>query len=731
VRLEDKGAAFTATTASGGLVTALSGLPANAMTWIGWPGMAVAPERQAAAAEALGPNLRPVFLSEEQQQHYYRDYCNAVLWPLFHYFAGHVELAPGCWRHYREVNDLFAEAVLAHAPADARVWIHDFHLMLLPGILRERRPDLEIGFFLHIPFPSSELYRLLPQRRSCCAACSAPTTSASTPTTTCSTSATRACACWDSARARTASSSKAAPRRSACTRSARACKDFETALRSPKAAEYFTTLRERYRGRKLVLGIERLDYTKGVGHKLLAFERYLERDPARASRVTLLQVVVPSRLDHPDYRDLKSQLEENIGRINGRYGTPGITPVEYLHRSIEREELVALYRFADAAMVTPVRDGMNLVAQEFVLCQGTVAGDLPACRGMLLLSEFAGASHPLSRSLLVNPWDTEQMADQLEAALEMSDEEKRERTLPMVERVRELDSPRWAETFVRGMDEAAQQRQRLQNKLELRGSQAEGMQAAFARAERRILFLDYDGTLREITLKPEEARPTPMILDLLARLSAVPETEVHLVSGRPRAVFAAWFAHLRIHLCAEHGYAHRAPGGSWQYEETPMLAWMPLVRERLELVAREVPGTWVEPKTCGLAWHYRLADLDYGTWRARELLAALERELANEPVEVLSGRHVIEVRASGIDKGRYARHVLAETRAEDFVLCFGDDRTDRDMFRAMPPHAFVANVGRAVEEARFTIASPARARELLAGLAAAVKQTSGASERRP
>ena len=700
---------------SGGLATAMSGLTDgdSDLAWIGWPGCAV-PETHRPEAERIlaGHGLIPIHLEADEEGHYYRGTCNQVLWPLFHYFSGHVSFASESWDHYVRINDRFAQKVAEHAAEGAQVWIHDFHLMLVPGALRALRPDLQIGFFLHIPFPSSELYRLLPTR----------------------STLLRGVLGADYIGFHT--SDYARHFRSACLRVLGLdsnpdsisyegrqvgigtdpigidVEGFRETMNSEKTADAYSELEMRYEGRRLILGVERLDYTKGVLHKLQAFERYLERDPSRAETVTMLQVLVPSRLSHPEYQELKSEIERYVGRINGRFSTPANTPVEYMHRSIPPEQLVALYHRADAMFVLPVRDGMNLVAQEFVLCQDECRLGDPF-RGILVLSEFAGAAHYLSRSILVNPWNVDRSATALERALQMSDKERVDRMSSMVARVADLDCHRWASTYLRRLTRYADRNRTLLRHNELDDTRRRTLCDAFSRAPKRMLFLDYDGTLREIMRQPEDAEPTAEILELLTALASLPNTEVHLVSGRGRATMEVWFQDLPVHLCAEHGYVARAPGADWELLHQVDLSWMPRVAATLETVASEVPGAMVEQKSCALAWHYRMAELDYGVWRARELMSWLEENLANQPLEVIPGHRVIEVRASGVNKGGYVGQRLADESAETFVFCAGDDRTDHDMFRVLPQSAHSVFVGTDGADTDFSVPSPAKLRGLL------------------
>lgn len=716
VRVKVERGEVTAVPSAGGLAAALRAA-AGIAGWIGWPGTAVASTYRPRVTELLAAHkLLPVFLSAEEERQYYVGMCNGTLWPLLHYFPGRMESDQRSWPQYEAVNRRFADKILAATRPDDTVWIHDYHLMLLPQLLREQRPQQRIGFFLHVPFPSSEVWRVLPRRaellrgllgadyigfhtadylrhfRDSCLRVLGLTTSP------------------DAIHSAGRRVGLGVDPLGADVEAFRKVLDEETF--PAKMAE----LESRWPGRRLLLGVERLDYTKGILLKMHAFEHLLERQPERRADTVMLQVLVPSREENESYKTLLREIQREVGRINGRFGTPGRMPLEFLHRSIDPTELAALYRCASACLVTPVRDGMNLVAHEFVLCQGHQPALATAARGSLVLSEFAGAALSLNRSLLVNPWDETTIAGAIEHALAMPPEERLDRIGEMHERVLELDSAAWARRFLRRLARAADHNI-VHRMTPLEASWRNRLLGKARASRRRLLFLDYDGTLREIAQRPEHAAPPPELLDLLGRLARLPNTAVHVVSGRRRNTLGTWLGHLPIHLCAEHGFATRAPGGAWRQPGDVDLRWMPRVLELFEQTCEEVPGSFVEKKACGIAWHYRLADPGYGPWRAQDLKQSLEQLLAAEPAETLPGHAVLEVRAAGFDKGNYVRSQLDGVTDDDFVLCAGDDRTDLDMYRVMPQHAFVLHVGGRAEGLANTIATPADLRALLQELA--------------
>jgi trehalose 6-phosphate synthase/phosphatase len=728
IRFAVDGDRFEVQPSAGGLAAALEAVRGDAL-WIGWPGTVVPEALEPEVTQRLaGDNLHPVFLSADEEEDFYGRVCNDTLWPLLHYFGDRLRLTPEAWQRYVHVNERFADVILEHCGPDSRVWVHDFHLMLLPAMLRRRAPGLSIGFFLHTPFPSSEVYRLLPAREE----------------------VLRGILGADYVSFQVGDYARHF--RSSCLRVIGLDSEpdaidvggrrvgigvdpigidtvgFRDVLDDPETARFLTQLDEQYAGRKLVLGVERLDYTKGIPQKLLAFERLLERDPSRARTTTMLQVLVPSRLESPEYQAQRDEIERFVSAINGRFGRPGITPVEYLHRSISRAELVAFYRRADVTLVTSLRDGMNLVAHEFVLCQ-TAPGLPGRWRGALLLSEFAGAAQVLPGALLVNPWNVDGVVERLGTALELDTPERRRRLETMARRVESLDTRKWADGFLTRLGRYSVRDRRHAPPPEVEGKVKDRLARRFAEADARSILLDYDGTIRELEPHPDLAVPTREIRSLLRELAALPATEVHVVSGRRRRNLEQWLGQLPVHLCAEHGYLARPPGGEWRALLELDLSWMRPIERLLRKVTSDVPGAHVERKACSIAWHYREAEPEYGSWRAHELLNDLGQHLAGAPAEILLGHRVVEVRARGVDKGVYVRSIFPDGEAPGrFVIGLGDDRTDHDLLEALPRGAVAGHVGGLVPSPRAAagprehvhVVGPGEVRALLRELAAAV-----------
>lgn len=715
VRIERQRSGTQVVRSSGGLASALQAID-GVKCWIGWPGAPVEVARRALVADQLAAlGLAPVFLSAEEERHYYHGMCNGTLWPLLHYYPGRIDFHERDWPAYVAVNRRFAEVVAARASQGAIAWVHDFHLLLLPQMLRQLRPDLSIGCFLHVPFPSPELWRILPQREELLRGLlGADYLAFHTPDYLqhFRNSVLRVLGIEAEPDAVVTTGHRTVLGADPMGADVKA---FTRLLDGPEVAGHMQRYAEQWRGRRLLLGVERLDYSKGILHKLRAFARLLEQQPERAKDTVMLQVLVPSREENENYRSLLREIEREVGRINGRFGAPGCMPLEFLHRSIEPAELAALYRHAEVALVTPVRDGMNLVAHEFVLCQGHPQPEGSVARGALVLSEFAGAAQSLTRALSVNPWDQTGLSAAIEEALALSLQERALRIAEMHERVVELDSARWADRFLQRLARATGHN-RVERAVPLDAARRIELQARWQAAPLRELFLDYDGTLTEIRQRPEQAAPNAELLALLRRLAQLPGTTVHLVSGRRRQTLADWFGHLPIRLCAEHGFAVRGAGGAWNEPLALDRSWLPAVHALMTAATEQVPGSFLEEKGCGYAWHYRLAEPGYGSFRARELREQLDRLLLDIPAETMVGHAVLEVRARGVNKGSYVAARLREVPGDAFVLVAGDDRTDLDMYAQLPVHGYGVHIGGGAPNGVFVLSTPAEFRAFLRSL---------------
>jgi trehalose 6-phosphate synthase/phosphatase len=446
------------TPASGGLATGMRPFhEASDGLWIGWPGdvsQYSLPERVELDRTLAARGIVPVHLTNDQVDRYYHGFSNRVLWPLFHYLIDRVPAHAAGWDAYEEVNKAFADAVArVYEPGDV-IWIHDYQLMLLPSMLRQRLPHARIGFFLHVPFPSAEVFRILPWRREVLNGLLGADligfhiSAYMRHFVEAVQQVVGAGAGVDHVRV-----GKHEVGLGAFPMGVDAA-HFATMAVDDDVRAAAAAIRSDAGDRQIVLGVDRLDYTKGIPRRLEAIERLLRARPEYADRMRYIQVAVPSRGEVDSYQRFKRQVEESIGRINGLCSTLRSTPIHYVYQSVSLRELVALYAAADVMLVTPLRDGMNLVAKEFVASR--VNDD-----GVLVLSEFAGAAAELSGAVMVNPYDVDQVEESLHNALSMSATERRTRMRSLRERVCHYDVHRWASEFLDRLDRSSHNTVRL------------------------------------------------------------------------------------------------------------------------------------------------------------------------------------------------------------------------------------------------------------------------------
>lgn len=659
----------------GGLATALRAVAAaREFTWIGWPGTEVpAGERNEVERQlAEHADAVPIFMDADEYEGFYEHFSNRVLWPLLHNLPQPREFSRDAWHAYQEVNQRFADAIVRRARPGDSIWVHDYQLALVPHMLRERGLECPLGYFLHIPFPSSETFRALPVREAIL--------SGILGADVIGFHAYEYVSHFRSSALRILGVESDPESMRLPTHQARLevlpigidPKEIEAAKARPEVEDEYAQLRAQYAGKKVVLGVDRLDYTKGLPQKLLAFEELLERDPSIRERVVFIQVAAPSRSGVEEYQALKRECDELVGRINGKYSALDWSPLIYINQHVPRERLTALYRLADVALVTPVRDGMNLVCLEYVAARGA---DAP---GTLILSEFAGAATCLSGARLVNPHNPSQIAAALDEAL--STEPSAEAWRHMTEFVHHNTSARWAARFLARLDDVDAASAPQVRRLRLDADAA--VRARAAAATRPLFLLDYDGTLRPHTTVPSEAIPSERARAILRKLSRV--ATVYVISGRPASVLDEWLGDLPIGLVCEHGLATKDPEGQWgPRPQLDRRAIDEVVAPLFDAFTERTPGSRVEHKAASIAWHYRGCDPKFGAWRAKELRSLLESGLAGHPYTVLWGSRVVEVRHVQITKGHAAATLLERHRDADFVFCAGDDRTDEDMFEAL------------------------------------------------
>ena len=693
----------------GGVATGLSSFYKSYQSlWIGWPGITLEKIRMEEIEEIgeklIKENCYPVFLSQHDAENYYYGFCNKTIWPLFHHFPLYTSYSKSFWEAYKRVNRTFCDAVVKIAEPEDVIWVHDYQLMLLPGLIREILPDAHIGFFLHIPFPSFEVFRLLPWRKEIIEGFSGADLIGFH-------TYDYVLHFLDSVH-RLLGYEHTFGQINAGNRVVKVdvfpmgidYKRFATAVHDQEVEKGIKRIRKKLGDRKIILSIDRLDYTKGIAQRLEAFDVFLEKNPQYKEKVTLILVAVPSRTGVEHYTQLKNRVDELVGRINGKHGTIGWVPIWYLYRFQPFHSLVALYNVADAALVTPMRDGMNLIAKEFVATKADG-------KGVLILSEMAGASKELGEAIIVNPNNQEEIAQALKVALIMPEEEQIERNRIMQKRLQRYNVVRWGTDFI----DALSSIKKIQVELSVRKLTSETQKKltrSYSESDNNIILLDYDGTLVPFAEKPQKAKPDEELLSLLNALGKDTKNEVVIISGRDRDTLDKWFGNQKISLIAEHGVWIKDRGKPWETIEPLRDDWKEQMRPVLEWYEDRTPGSFIEEKDFSLVWHYRKVDPKLASIRAGELKDALLQLTANLNLGVLEGSKIIEIKSVGINKGRAVLHWLSKT-AWDFILAIGDDWTDEDLFAVLPESAYSIKVGMSPSKAKFNLDSVTDVRLLL------------------
>jgi len=456
--------------------------------------------------------------------------------------------------------------------------------------------------------------------------------------------------------------------------------------------------------KKIIFSVDRLDYTKGVTHRLQGFHRFLKRYPEWKEKVVFVLVVVPSRQIISKYNERRKLIEEEVGSINGKYSTLSWQPIIYRYNHLNFSELCALYQAADVALITPLRDGMNLVAKEFV-------ASCADQQGVLILSELAGAANELSEALLVNPLDENELAEAILQALTMDVEVQRRKLELMQQRLKEYTVTSWVNDFLQQLGDVIDRQKKEKMKF-ITASVRRGIVKDYKHAQKRNLLLDYDGTLVNFTKLPQEAIPDKKLLNLLARLGNDPDTNLTIISGRDAHVLEEWFGNVPVNLVAEHGASIKRVGEEWVVEKYIDQEWKNILKPTFEMFVTRSPGSFIEEKSHTLAWHYRNVDPELGFTRSRELLDNLFHLVRNVHLQVIDGNKVIEVRVAGVDKGAAAKKIVDENNS-DFTLAIGDDKTDEDMFRSLESQAITIKVGSGHSVAHYSVTSPGEIISLL------------------
>ncbi|MFH1962603.1 MAG: bifunctional alpha,alpha-trehalose-phosphate synthase (UDP-forming)/trehalose-phosphatase [bacterium] len=656
--------------------------------WTGWPGIAISKNLQ---DEVKQKGLTefcayPVFISHKDMENFYYGFCNKTIWPLFHCFPTYTLYDEDFWNCYKQINKDFLEAIVKILKPDDILWIHDYHLMLLPKLIRERMPDVSIGFFLHIPFPPYDIFRLLPN------AWRIEILEGLLGADLIGFHTIEYTQNFLRCILRLLGYDHNIGEINIGNRTLKAdtfpmginFEKFFSAGDNIRIQDEIKNLKVHFEGIKTILSVDRLDYTKGILNRLEGYELFLEKNPMWHKKVTMLLIVVPSRIGVESYARMKNKIDEIVGKINGRFGDIKWTPIQYQYKNLPFEQLAALYSVSDIALITPLRDGMNLIAKEYVSTKRDK-------KGILILSEMAGAARELAEAIVINPNHKVEIARALEEAAGMSDQEQVRRNEAMQRRLSDYNVIRWAGDFIQELKEVVEQRKRFETKL-LSLSEKKGLLRDFKNAQSRILFLDYDGTLVGFAKDPQEAKPDEEVIKLLKLIDKYPQTKVIIISGRDRETLTTWFGSLNIGLIAEHGVWIKEKDLDWQLIKPLSNDWKPRLLSLCRMYVDRLPGSFVEEKEFSLVWHYRGADPELGSLRAKELMDDLISLTANIGLQILPGNKVVEIRTAGVNKGASASYLLARDKY-DFILAIGDDWTDEDLFKILPQEAYSLKVG--------------------------------------
>ncbi|PKA53260.1 Alpha,alpha-trehalose-phosphate synthase [UDP-forming] 5 [Apostasia shenzhenica] len=713
----------------------------------------------------------PTFLPPELFSRFYHGFCKQQLWPLFHYM---LPLSPdlggrfdrSLWQAYVSVNKIFADKVMEVInPEEDFVWVHDYHLMVLPTFLRKRFNRVKLGFFLHSPFPSSEIYRTLPIRDELLRALlNADLIGFHT---------------FDYARhflsccGRMLGLSYQSKRgyigieyygRTVSIKILPVgvhLRQLQSVLNLPETKAKVTELLNQFKGRTVLLGVDDMDIFKGISLKLLAMELFLIQHPEWREKVVLVQIANPARGRGRDVKEVQTKTYLTAKRINTTFGNMGYEPVVLIDNPLQLFERISYYVIAECCLVTAVRDGMNLIPYEYIICrQGNDSLDnllhldsLEQKRSMLVVSEFIGCSPSLSGAIRVNPWNIDSVAEAMENALAMSNNEKQLRHEKHYRYVSTHDVGYWANSFLQDLVRTCKDHGRrrcwgigfglgfrvIALDPNFQKLSVEHVVSAYKRTKNRAILLDYDGTMMPRT--SINKMPTPEAISILNSLCRDPNNVVFLVSGKDVDTLSEWFTHCnKLALAAEHGYFIRKNQDSeW---ETPVAVsdfdWKQIAEPVMKLYTETTDGSSIETKRSAIVWYYQYADPDFGACQAKELVDHLESVLSNEPVSVKNGQHIVEVKPQGVTKGLVAECLLSMMRQKamlpDFVLCIGDDRSDEDMFEvinsaradsSLSPVAevFACTVGQKPSKAKYYLEDSTEIVRMLQGLAAASNQT--------
>ncbi|MBN1496698.1 MAG: bifunctional alpha,alpha-trehalose-phosphate synthase (UDP-forming)/trehalose-phosphatase [Spirochaetes bacterium] len=698
----------------GGLATGMSSVSETYdCVWVGFSG--ITPEKLPAkefrhVIDTLDKKYHSynVPLSDQDVELYYNGFSNNTIWPLFHYFPSYTSFNEETWEAYVAVNIKFYETLADIYEKGDLIWVHDYHLMLLPGLIRQNMPEAKIGFFLHIPFPSYEVFRLLPWRKQILTGLMGSDLIGfhTFGYVRHFLSSVQRIIGIDHSMGQLHVENRII--KSDSFPMGIDYQRYSEYLENKKIAREIENFKKNIEGKKMILSMDRLDFTKGIIERLNSFERFLRNYPEFHGKVQMVLVTVPSRTRVGTYIKLRKQINEQVGRINGKYNTLSWSPIQYLYRSLPFEMIMTLYHCADICLVTPIRDGMNLVAKEYIAARVNTDG-------VLILSEMAGVSEELGEALTVNPNNHEEVADAIAAALAMPEEEQRRRISIMQRRIQRNDVLHWSSTFI-GKLSGSRTIEAAYVAKDLSGENLKSLMNAYTGSSSRLLLIDYDGTLVPFVDAPEKAVPDPELIKLLSDLTSDGHADIAIISGRNHEFLEKCFSGLPLILIAEHGAWIKLKGGEWKAVSSLDTGWKHEIRPILETYCDRTPGSFIEEKEFSLVWHYRRSDTDLATMRAMELKSTLLHMIANHNLGIMEGNKVLEIKSLEINKGKNANFVIT-AKHYDFILAIGDDITDEDLFSAIPEKGYCVKVGYGPSRANYVVSGIRAVRQLLRHLA--------------
>lgn len=696
VTLQKKQDSFEFSKSIGGLATGLKGYhDREDSLWLGYPGVvkdSLSTEDQKYIKSTLLKEYKsaPVFLNSDEIERYYEGYSNKTLWPLFHYFKEKTEHKLDTWEAYEKVNAHFFDSLKEHLQEDSVVWVHDYQLMLLPKMIKEAYPTVKVGFFLHIPFPSYELFRSLVHHKPILQGLMG--------------SDLIGFHTYDYVRHFLSSVRRILGVSHALHRLPYEGREIHVDA-FPMGIDYdfFANAKVHKPATKerIILSVDRLDYTKGILERLRAFKTLLNRYPEHHGKVKLHLIVAPSRDVLDTYERLKHDIEVLVSEINGEFGSFAWMPVWFLYQSFQQEELIGYYQTSEVMLITPLRDGMNLIAKEYLASQ-------PSTPGVLIISETAGAASELNEALIINPNDDHMIAEAIHQALTMNKEEKRQRHQVMLKRIQRYDVHVWAKTFLERLRSLDIQ-PAIQKKIQT--LDFDGCLNRFKDSENRLILLDYDGTLSPLKPLPHQAKPTAQLKKLLLSLTKQSDTDVAIISGRDYQTLESWLGDLPMALVGDHGVWLKERAQAWRQTISENTHWMETIHPLVERFSDQMPGSFIEDKTHSFAFHYRQCEPDMVAVKLPELKEALRSIIGDQAIEIQDGHSVLEIKDRRVDKGQAALS-LSRLKSYDFVLIIGDDATDESMFEAHP-HAVSVKVGYGESHAKHRLASSKEVLSLL------------------